>query len=229
MNRISLKKAFTILVFILGFLGCETTKPVTPDPKIIVYGDEPVIRWDEPLHWELLPQDSYIVLYGLDLEFPNPQAPHTKVMTQSVLTSNRSVELEPLGLSGTYSVWVGLKRGDSVIFWSKPLRINLTIPQAPEPPPPPPKKIDVRLVGTRLLFTPHGSFPLGFFIVWSKNPNPVYPTRPGDLAVYRGQNETPEVRLQAFNGTGEYFVRVFEFLGGENTGIVSETLSVNLW
>lgn len=54
----------------------------------------------------------------------------------------------------------------------------------------------------------------GFKIVWSKNENPTYPLRDGDKYNYYSEPTKASDTLVAFSGTGTYYVRVCEYLGG---------------
>lgn len=68
----------------------------------------------------------------------------------------------------------------------------------------------------------------GFKVVWSKNTGPTYPTRDGDKYSYLSSSEARTVTLDAFDGDGDYYVRVCEYLGGKcgkysNEAIVSLT------
>lgn len=54
----------------------------------------------------------------------------------------------------------------------------------------------------------------GFKIVWSKNVNPTYPNRDGDKYVYLAEPGATNTALEAFNGTGTYYVRVCEYVEG---------------
>ena len=67
----------------------------------------------------------------------------------------------------------------------------------------------------------------GFKIVWSKNSGPTYPTRDGDKYIYLGSPETNSVTLNAFSGSGTYYARVCEYLGG-SCGTYSNEVTVSL-
>lgn len=67
----------------------------------------------------------------------------------------------------------------------------------------------------------------GFKLVWSKNENPAYPTRSGDKYVYYSSPDARSGEISAFSGTGTYYVRVCEYLGGE-CGTYSNQLAVSL-
>ena len=55
----------------------------------------------------------------------------------------------------------------------------------------------------------------GFKVVWSKSSNPTYPTRATDRYAYYSNPETRNTEISAFDGTGTYYVRVCEYLGGK--------------
>lgn len=67
----------------------------------------------------------------------------------------------------------------------------------------------------------------GFKIVWSKNSGPTYPTRNGDKYIYLSDPNVNATTLSAFDGTGTYYVRVCEYLGG-SCGTYSNEVIINL-
>lgn len=67
----------------------------------------------------------------------------------------------------------------------------------------------------------------GFKIVWSKNTNPTYPTRDADQYIYLSEPSANSTELNAFNGSGTYYVRVCEYLGGA-CGVYSNEIQVSL-
>lgn len=67
----------------------------------------------------------------------------------------------------------------------------------------------------------------GFKIVWSLNENPTYPTRSGDKYVYLSSPDADSTILTAFSGSGIYYVRVCEYLGGK-CGIYSNQIKLQL-
>lgn len=67
----------------------------------------------------------------------------------------------------------------------------------------------------------------GFKVVWSKNSQPTYPCRSGDQYLYYSNPQTTSATVTAFNGTGTYYVRVCEYLGGK-CGTYSNQITVNL-
>ena len=72
-----------------------------------------------------------------------------------------------------------------------------------------------------------GSSENGFKVVWSKTENPTYPTRDGDRYHYYTEPEKDEDKLDAFDGTGTYYVRVCEYLGGK-CGVYSNEVQIQL-
>lgn len=211
-----------VTVFLLLLANCATPPVVRPSPVLAVYIDDTTISWDEPQHFDLMPDDVYVIFYGRDLSSPEISSDTNVKKSMHRQDERRSASLQPFDDTGNYTAVVGVLRQGQLVLSSRPITVYL---QAPPPPPPAPiRRIEVRLQASTILFTAYGSFPLGFMVVWSKNPAPVFPTRAGDLSLYRGPNDPREVRLQPFDGPGEYYVRVFEFLGDEQTGIVSETL-----
>jgi hypothetical protein len=67
----------------------------------------------------------------------------------------------------------------------------------------------------------------GFKVVWSKNSNPTYPTRSGDQYIYLTAPTASSTTLTPFSGTGTYYVRVCEYLGG-SCGVYSNQATVHL-
>ncbi|OGF28220.1 hypothetical protein A2303_00215 [Candidatus Falkowbacteria bacterium RIFOXYB2_FULL_47_14] len=67
----------------------------------------------------------------------------------------------------------------------------------------------------------------GFKVVWSKDPSPVYPTRSGDKYLYFSDPNYSFTALTAFSGTGKYYIRVCEYLGGE-CGLYSNQIEMDL-
>lgn len=67
----------------------------------------------------------------------------------------------------------------------------------------------------------------GYKVVWSKNTNPTYPTRDGDKYNYYTDPAKNSDTLTAFDGSGKYYVRVCEYLGGA-CGVYSNQISLNL-
>lgn len=60
-----------------------------------------------------------------------------------------------------------------------------------------------------------GTSPNGFKVVWSKTSGPVYPTRDGDRYHYFSSPDTRTDIIDAFDGSGDYYVRVCEYLDGQ--------------
>ncbi len=68
----------------------------------------------------------------------------------------------------------------------------------------------------------------GYKVVWSKTSGPTYPTRSGDKYQYfSNPSQTSSNPLEAFDGSGTYFVRVCEYLGGK-CGVYSNQIQVSL-
>lgn len=70
-------------------------------------------------------------------------------------------------------------------------------------------------VGNSIKWVTVGTSTQGFKVVWSKNANPTYPNRDGDKYHYYSEPTKQYDTLEAFNGAGEYYVRVCEYLGGQ--------------
>lgn len=67
----------------------------------------------------------------------------------------------------------------------------------------------------------------GFKVVWSKNSGPTYPLRDGDKYSYLSDPSATYTNLEAFNGSGTYYIRVCEYLGG-SCGVYSNEISLSL-
>ncbi len=67
----------------------------------------------------------------------------------------------------------------------------------------------------------------GFKVVWSKTSGPTYPTRDGDRYNYLSESSASESSLEAFDGSGTYYVRVCEYLGGK-CGVYSNEVTTQL-
>jgi len=88
-------------------------------------------------------------------------------------------------------------------------------------------KIKLERVGEKIHWVTTGQSPLGFKVVWSLNENPIYPTRPGDEYHYYSDPGHDSDKLKAFSGTGVYYARVCEYLGGK-CGVYSNEIAVEL-
>ncbi|MBU0731797.1 fibronectin type III domain-containing protein [Patescibacteria group bacterium] len=80
---------------------------------------------------------------------------------------------------------------------------------------------------TSLCWDVNGYSAMGFKLVWSRNPGPEYPTRSGDKYQYYSDPKTAQGEIYAFDGTGKYYVRACEYLGGK-CGVYSNQIEVNL-
>ena len=81
--------------------------------------------------------------------------------------------------------------------------------------------------GVSVTWSSVGLIKNGFKIVWSKNSNPTYPTREGDKYIYLSEPTAKSTTLDAFSGSGTYYVRVCEYLGG-SCGVYSNQIQVSL-
>ncbi len=81
--------------------------------------------------------------------------------------------------------------------------------------------------GNSITWTVDGYSPKGFKVVWSKNEHPAYPTRDGDKYHYFSNPNQRADTLSAFDGSGIYYVRVCEYLGGK-CGVYSNEINVEL-
>ncbi|OGD69026.1 hypothetical protein A3I18_00230 [Candidatus Campbellbacteria bacterium RIFCSPLOWO2_02_FULL_35_11] len=67
----------------------------------------------------------------------------------------------------------------------------------------------------------------GFKVVWSLNSEPTYPTRSEDKYLYFSDPVIKTTTLEPFAGSGKYYVRVCEYLGGK-CGIYSNQVEIQL-
>jgi len=87
--------------------------------------------------------------------------------------------------------------------------------------------ITVSGTGADIKWDVNGKSASGFKVVWSKNAHPVYPNRSGDKYHYYSEPEKRSDRLEAFDSSGYYYVRVCEYLGGA-CGKYSNEIKVSL-
>jgi hypothetical protein len=81
--------------------------------------------------------------------------------------------------------------------------------------------------GNKLTWSANGYSKSGFKVVWSKNSTPTYPTREGDQYQYLSEPGAVSTTIDAFNGSGTYYARVCEYLGG-TCGVYSNQIQVSL-
>ncbi len=79
----------------------------------------------------------------------------------------------------------------------------------------------------KINWTVDGYSKKGFKVVWSKNEHPTYPTRSGDKYHYFSSPNKTSDTLSAFDGSGTYYVRVCEYLGGK-CGVYSNEITLSL-
>jgi len=82
--------------------------------------------------------------------------------------------------------------------------------------------------GNKVEWKSDGTSAHGYKVVWSKNENPTYPTRSGDKYKYFSDPSAYYLVLSPFDGSGDYYVRVCEYLGDGVCGVYSNQISVNL-
>lgn len=87
--------------------------------------------------------------------------------------------------------------------------------------------ITVSVAQNALSWKAEGYSKSGFKVVWSKNSGPTYPTRSGDKYVYFSDPNVNATTVHAFDGTGTYYARVCEYLGG-SCGTYSNEVVINL-
>jgi len=81
--------------------------------------------------------------------------------------------------------------------------------------------------GSEIKWTVDGKSAQGFKIVWSKKSGATYPLRSGDKYHYYSESSKAADVLDAFDGTGTYYVRVCEYLGGR-CGVYSNEIKLDL-
>lgn len=81
--------------------------------------------------------------------------------------------------------------------------------------------------GSNISWSVDGYSKSGYKIVWSKNSLPTYPCRSGDKYIYLSSSDARSTALDAFDGSGTYYVRVCEYLGG-SCGVYSNQIIVEL-
>lgn len=81
--------------------------------------------------------------------------------------------------------------------------------------------------GSNVSWTVDGYSEKGFKVVWSMTSGPTYPTRDGNKYHYYSSPTKRSDTLSAFDGTGIYYVRVCEYLGG-SCGTYSNEVTVEL-
>jgi peptidoglycan hydrolase-like protein with peptidoglycan-binding domain len=80
----------------------------------------------------------------------------------------------------------------------------------------------------KVYWTTKGTSTLGYKIVWSRDESPKYPTRDGDKSVYETGIADGSRVLNAFDGTGTYYVRVCEYINGGECGTYSNEVSLSI-
>ncbi len=81
--------------------------------------------------------------------------------------------------------------------------------------------------GSSVSWSVNGYSEKGFKVVWSKTSGPTYPTRSSDSYQYFGSPTASSATLDAFDGSGTYYVRVCEYLGGK-CGVYSNEITLDL-
>ncbi|MCU0680530.1 MAG: Kazal-type serine protease inhibitor [Planctomycetes bacterium] len=89
------------------------------------------------------------------------------------------------------------------------------------------KSIYLKAEGNKIFWETNGYSSMGFKVVWSKNEGPTYPLRDGDRYNYYSDPNTRVDTLKAFSGSGIYYVRVCEYLGGK-CGVYSNQIKLSL-
>ena len=91
-----------------------------------------------------------------------------------------------------------------------------------------PRDLIIKSLGSnKVSWVANKFFEKGYKVVWSQNSGPTYPTRSGDKYKYLSNPSSLSATLDAFNGTGTYYIRVCEYLGGA-CGVYSNEIQVTL-
>lgn len=91
----------------------------------------------------------------------------------------------------------------------------------------PVSKISLSGSGSSIKWLADGNSEKGFKVIWSKTSGPTYPTRNGDKYNYYADPNKKTDSLTAFDGSGKYYVRVCEYLGG-SCGVYSNEIMIKL-
>ena len=137
--------------------------------------------------------------------------------------NSRSTSLDAFNGAGTYYVRVCEYLGSACGVYSNEIQISLGNSNDTEPV----SLISVSGSGSSVSWSVDGYSKNGFKIVWSKNSKPTYPTREGDKYIYLSEPSSRSTNLDAFDGSGKYYVRVCEYLGGA-CGVYSSEIQVSL-
>jgi hypothetical protein len=125
------------------------------------------------------------------------------------------------GKCGKYSNQVTIQLGDKTVNTEPKDEPESTLSNAVN-------SITLRVgVNGALDWTVDGQSASGFKVVWSKNQNPTYPLRSGDQYHYYSNSDARRDTVRAFNGSGTYYARVCEYLGGK-CGKYSNQVTVQL-
>lgn len=87
--------------------------------------------------------------------------------------------------------------------------------------------INITVNGDHVSWATAGNSQEGYKVVWSKTSDPTYPTREGDEYIYLSKPSASTAQLHAFDGSGTYYVRVCEYVGGK-CGVYSNQLTAEL-
>jgi hypothetical protein len=89
------------------------------------------------------------------------------------------------------------------------------------------ESITLKVDGSKIYWVTNGYSDQGFKVVWSKNEGPTYPLRNGDKYHYFTDANKNSDTLEAFSGSGTYYVRICEYLGGK-CGVYSNQVKITL-
>lgn len=90
------------------------------------------------------------------------------------------------------------------------------------------KAISLLVDGQYVKWSVNGEASHGFKVTWSKNPNPTYPARSGDTAVYISKATASKQYIKPFDGSGTYYVRVCAYNGNGACSIYSNQVSLKI-
>lgn len=148
--------------------------------------------------------------------------------TQYYAGSASSGSITDFSGGGTYYVRVCEYISGGCGVYSNQIEITLGTPEEEEEQTAAVNSIALSHVsGSQVSWSIDGYSSNGFKLVWSKNPNPTYPTRSGDKFEYLSSPGHSSSSIDAFSGSGLYYVRVCEYISGV-CGVYSNQIEVVL-
>ncbi len=143
--------------------------------------------------------------------------PNKKLVTKVRANDNKATvrELKP---NHTYTMRVRTISENQMGDYSEPIDV-ITKPVG---------AITLTADGATVTWTIDGETTNGVKVVWSKTAEPTYPTRETDTYQYISDQTQTSLTLNAFDGSGTYYVRVCQYLGSGKCGVYSNEVTVEL-